>query len=100
GADDLTTELTTLGAHVRIEACDVADTTAVAALLASIPDDHPLTGVIHTAGALDDAVIDSLTPDRLHTVLRPKADAAWHLHEQTRHHDLAFFLLYSSAAGT
>nr|WP_258563273.1 type I polyketide synthase [Streptomyces phytophilus] len=100
GADDLATELTDLGAQVRIEACDVTDSTAVAALLTSIPDNHPLTGIIHTAGALDDAVIDSLTPQRLHAVLRPKADAAWHLHHHTRHHNLAFFLLYSSAAGT
>uniref|UniRef100_UPI0015F08E10 MDR/SDR family oxidoreductase n=1 Tax=Streptomyces phytophilus TaxID=722715 RepID=UPI0015F08E10 len=100
GADDLTAELTDLGAQVRIEACDVTDSTAVAALLASVPDNHPLTGVIHTAGALDDAVIDSLTPERLHAVLRPKADAAWHLHQHTHHHDLAFFALYSSAAGT
>ncbi|MFJ8233017.1 beta-ketoacyl reductase, partial [Streptomyces sp. NPDC094448] len=36
---------------------------------------------------------------RIHTVLQPKADAAWHLHHHTRHTDLAAFVLYSSAAG-
>ncbi|MFD7624201.1 acyltransferase domain-containing protein, partial [Streptomyces sp. NPDC059802] len=36
----------------------------------------------------------------LNTVLRPKVDAAWHLHELTTHLDLSFFVLFSSASGT
>ncbi|WP_226030976.1 beta-ketoacyl synthase N-terminal-like domain-containing protein, partial [Streptomyces hyderabadensis] len=32
-------------------------------------------------------------------VLRPKVDAAWHLHELTREHDLSAFVVFSSAAG-
>ncbi|MEU5668622.1 beta-ketoacyl synthase N-terminal-like domain-containing protein, partial [Streptomyces longwoodensis] len=38
-------------------------------------------------------------PDRLHTVLRPKTDAAWHLHDLTRHHPLTAFVLFSSVSG-
>ena len=45
---------------------------------------HPLSAVIHTAGVIDDAVITSLTPERVDTVLRAKVDAAWNLHELTR----------------
>ncbi|MEU3513667.1 beta-ketoacyl reductase, partial [Streptomyces longwoodensis] len=60
---------------------------------------HPLTAVIHTAGTLDDGLLTDLTPHRLHTVLRPKTDAAWHLHDLTRHHPLTAFVLYSSVAG-
>ncbi|WP_037649854.1 KR domain-containing protein, partial [Streptomyces hygroscopicus] len=47
----------------------------------------------------DDGVIGSLTPERLERVLRPKVDAAWHLHELTRDLDLSAFVLFSSAAG-
>ncbi|MEU3188900.1 type I polyketide synthase [Streptomyces sp. NPDC006923] len=100
GAAELTTELTGLGAEVTWAACDAADRDALAAVLADIPAEHPLTAVIHTAGALDDGVITSLTRERLDTVLRPKVDAAWNLHELTRDADLTAFVLFSSAAGT
>ncbi|WP_309145817.1 type I polyketide synthase [Streptomyces malaysiensis] len=99
GAAALYEELTNLGTTVTIAACDTADRDAVAALLAAVPDAHPLTAVVHTAGVLDDAVVTTLTPDRLDTVLRPKLDAALHLHDLTRHIDLAAFVLFSSAAG-
>jgi NADPH:quinone reductase-like Zn-dependent oxidoreductase len=99
GAAQLREELTALGAAVRIAACDAADRDALAALLASIPAEHPLTGVVHTAGVLDDGVIGSLTPERLDAVLRPKVDAAVHLHELTAGRELAHFVLYSGAAG-
>ncbi|TQF75170.1 SDR family NAD(P)-dependent oxidoreductase [Rhodococcus spelaei] len=99
GAEDLVTELTGLGARVRIVACDVSDRGEVVELLAAVPHDAPLTGLVHTAGVLDDGVVVSLSPDRMDAVLAAKADAAWHLHELTRELDLALFVLYSSVAG-
>ncbi|MEV4995836.1 type I polyketide synthase [Streptomyces niveus] len=100
GAADLTSELRALGAEVTIESCDTGDRAALARTLAAVPAAHPLTAVVHTAGVLDDGTIPSLTPQRLTDVLRPKADAAWHLHELTAGLDLAAFVLYSSLAGT
>ncbi|MGW3078566.1 SDR family NAD(P)-dependent oxidoreductase, partial [Kitasatospora sp. NPDC001132] len=99
GAAELITELTDSGAEVRAVACDTTDRDAVAALLTAVPTDHPLTAVIHTAGVLDDGIITALTPERLDTVLRPKIDAALHLHELTAHLPLSAFVLYSSVSG-
>ncbi|SNT60705.1 type I polyketide synthase, partial [Actinacidiphila glaucinigra] len=98
GARELAAELGAMGAEVTIAACDTADRDALAALLESVPAEHPLTAVVHTAGVLDDGVIDSLTPERLERVLRPKVDAALHLHDLTRHLDLADFVLFSGIA--
>ncbi|MEV4383832.1 SDR family NAD(P)-dependent oxidoreductase, partial [Streptosporangium sp. NPDC049644] len=100
GAAELLADLTSHGAQVSVVACDVADRDAVAALLAQVDTAHPLTAVIHMAGALDDGTIATLTPERLGGVLRPKVDAAWHLHELAREEDLAAFVVFSSVAGT
>ncbi|MFJ9927513.1 SDR family NAD(P)-dependent oxidoreductase [Streptomyces misionensis] len=99
GIGELANELEELGAHVDVAACDIADRDALAALLASVPAEHPLVAVVHAAAALDDGVITALTPDRLDTVLRPKADGALHLHELTKDLDLSAFVLFSSLAG-
>ncbi|MCQ4046719.1 type I polyketide synthase, partial [Streptantibioticus rubrisoli] len=100
GAAELRDELAELGAEATIAACDVADRDALAALLADIPADRPLTAVVHTAAVLDDAVIEALTPEQLDRVLRVKVDATLNLHELTRDLDLSAFVMFSSFAAT
>ncbi|MFF4364442.1 type I polyketide synthase [Streptomyces sp. NPDC001604] len=98
GVASLAAELAELGAWVRILGCDVADRDALAAVVAGIPEDWPLTSVVHAAGIIDDGTIATLTPERLSRVLSPKVDAAWYLHELTAHLDLDHFVMFSSAA--
>ncbi|WP_335984356.1 SDR family NAD(P)-dependent oxidoreductase [Streptomyces sp. CA2R106] len=98
GAARLVAELAELGADVRVEAGDAADRDALASVLAKIAVERPLTAVVHAAGVIDDATVESLTPQRMAPVLSAKADAAWNLHELTEDMSLAGFVLYSSAA--
>jgi acyl transferase domain-containing protein/acyl carrier protein len=99
GAAGLVAELAELGARVDVAACDVGDRAALATALGRIPQDRPLRGVVHTAGALDDGMVQLLTPERFDRVLAPKADGAWHLHELTAGLPLTQFVVFSSAAG-
>ncbi|MFD9178630.1 type I polyketide synthase, partial [Streptomyces diastaticus] len=100
GAGELAAELAGRGAEVTLAVCDVSDPDAVGRLFAAVPAEHPVTAVVHTAGTLDDGLVESLTEERLSAVLRPKADAVWHLHRATRDLDLAAFVVFSSLAGT
>ncbi|MFI6151996.1 SDR family NAD(P)-dependent oxidoreductase [Kitasatospora sp. NPDC051170] len=99
GAAELREELVAAGAEVVVAACDVSDREALAAVIASVPAEHPLTAVLHTAGVLNDGLVEGLTAEDLDTVLRPKADAARHLHELTRDLPLTAFVVLSSLAG-
>ncbi|MER6632968.1 SDR family NAD(P)-dependent oxidoreductase [Streptomyces sp. NPDC000987] len=99
GAADLEAELAGVGAHVTVSSCDVADHDSLALLLSTIPAEHPLTAVVHAAGTVDNGLVGTQTPERIGSVLAPKADAAWYLHLLTRDLDLAAFVLVSSAGG-
>ncbi|WP_103759350.1 type I polyketide synthase, partial [Mycobacterium marinum] len=100
GVAELVDELSDAGARVLVAACDVADQSAVEKLIAGWGREYPaLTGVIHAAGVLDDAVITSMTPDQVDSVLRAKVDGAWNLHHATRGLGLSMFVLCSSIAG-
>jgi polyketide synthase 12 len=98
GAQQLHDDLTELGATVTITACDTTNRDELKHVIDSAG--RPLTAVIHAAGVLADATITNLTADQLDAALAPKIEAAWHLHTLTQHHDLAAFVLFSSAAGT
>ena len=101
GAETLTGQLADMGASVTVAACDTADRDALAATLAAIPPEHPLTTVIHAAGVSDgDAEATALTPDTLEALLRGKLLGARHLHELTADTALDAFVLFSSGAAS
>jgi polyketide synthase 12 len=89
-----------LGARVTVVAADVGDPVAVGAVVAGIDPVHPLTGVIHAAGVVDDGVVTGLTEERLAGVWRPKADGVAALHAATAGQRLSFFVAFSSVAAT
>ncbi|MBB4683798.1 acyl transferase domain-containing protein/acyl carrier protein [Amycolatopsis jiangsuensis] len=94
GAAELRERLTALGAQVTIHACDAADHAALSTVVTSLDE---LRVVVHTAGVLDDALLDEATPDRFEAVARPKVTGARNLRELT--HDLDALVLFSSVAG-
>ncbi|WP_246144542.1 type I polyketide synthase [Actinacidiphila oryziradicis] len=98
GMAELVEELTGLGAEASAVACDLSDRDEVAALLASIPAEHRLRGVVHTAGVSDAGVIATVTPERLARLFAPKVDAVLHLDALTRDLDLDAFVVYSSVS--
>ena len=65
-ASALTGELRAIhpGVQVTVASCDVTDADAVSRLLAGIDPEHPLTAVIHAAGALHDAPLHGQTAAR------------------------------------
>ncbi|MFF7591315.1 HAD-IIIC family phosphatase, partial [Kitasatospora purpeofusca] len=99
GVEGLRAELTAAGARVTVRACDVADREQLAAVLREIPEEFPLTAVVHSSGVLRDGLLGSIGADDLDAVLRPKVDAVWHLHELTAGAPLSAFVAFSSVAG-
>ncbi|WP_344599081.1 SDR family NAD(P)-dependent oxidoreductase, partial [Streptomyces violaceusniger] len=96
----LEAELSGRGAEVSAADCDISDRAVLDALVAAVPESHPLVAVVHAADATDgDGPIGAMTGERLDAVFGSAAEAAWNLHELTRDRDLAAFVMISSSAG-
>ncbi|GAT71487.1 6-deoxyerythronolide-B synthase [Planomonospora sphaerica] len=99
GAAELVEELTARGTRITIEACDVADRDELAALLRTVPEEFPLTGVVHAAGTAQRIAPPSdLTIDEFAQVGKAKILGAVHLDELLADRDLSAFVLFSSGA--
>jgi NADPH:quinone reductase-like Zn-dependent oxidoreductase/NADP-dependent 3-hydroxy acid dehydrogenase YdfG/acyl carrier protein len=97
GAAEAVNDLEALGARVKVVACDITDRAAVQSMLGNIVSScPPVSGILHAAMVLDDALIANLDTDRLNKVLAPKMLGAWNLHSLTLNIPLEYFILYSS----
>jgi acyl transferase domain-containing protein/acyl carrier protein len=99
GAKELEAELTGEGASVTIASCDVADRTALAALLDAIPAERPLSAVFHLAANLAFSPVGESTPAHYADTVRAKITGAQHLDELLGATPLEAFVLFSSATG-
>ncbi|HZR43258.1 MAG TPA: SDR family NAD(P)-dependent oxidoreductase [Ktedonobacteraceae bacterium] len=87
------------GADVRVFQADVAQQLQIANVLTEIYCRMPpLRGIFHSAVVLDDSILLQLNPERFLSIMRPKVEGAWNLHQLTLSQPLDFFVLFSSAA--
>ena len=89
------------GVDARAYAVDVSDPVRLAAVLAAIrAEQGPVTGVVHAAMVLDDALLPQLSADRFRRVLQPKLAGGLLLDRLTRQDPVECFLLFSSITTT
>ncbi len=99
GSEEFMADLQAVGAEVLPVAADIGTPAGVEAVMARVRESgRPLKGVFHLAMVIDDAPLADLTPDRMASVLNPKARGAWLLHEATRDQPLDAFVMFSSAS--
>ncbi|GAB3874940.1 hypothetical protein GCM10027610_144490 [Dactylosporangium cerinum] len=99
GAVELRDELSAVGTHVTVVACDVTDRDSLAEALAAVPADRPVCGVVHAAGVDPVFAIEDATPERMAEVLAAKVDGAVHLDALLADTALEAFVVFSSIAG-
>ncbi|MFE7385779.1 type I polyketide synthase, partial [Streptomyces zhihengii] len=98
--EGLVEELTALGTQVTVAACDVADRDALAQVVADVPAEWPLTGVVHAAGVDVPQWLEGATAEGVGSVLRSKVDGTRYLDELTRDVSLDLFVVFSSISAT
>ena len=98
-AAEFVEDLQERGVEVRVVSADIGAPDDVRRLFAEIKSGaQPLRGLFHLAMVIDDAPLAALTPERMRTVLGPKAHGAWLLHEATREMKLDCFVMFSSVS--
>ncbi|MDP9291520.1 MAG: SDR family NAD(P)-dependent oxidoreductase, partial [Verrucomicrobiota bacterium] len=98
-AEKFVADLQERGVEVRVVSADVGAPDDVRRLFAEIKSGvQPLRGLFHLAMVIDDAPLASLTPERMRTVLGPKAHGGWLLHQATLEMKLDCFVMFSSVS--
>jgi NAD(P)-dependent dehydrogenase (short-subunit alcohol dehydrogenase family)/acyl carrier protein len=86
------------GARVAYAMADVGDAASVRRLVTEAEAHWPLRGVFHAAGALRDGLLRQAEAETFTSILGPKIDGAWELHQATKGKPLDCFVLFSSIA--
>jgi phthiocerol/phenolphthiocerol synthesis type-I polyketide synthase C len=91
-------EFKELGVRVHAAACDATDEKALAAMFAVLSTEMPpLRGIVHAAVVIEDGLIRNTSAEQIAKVFAPKILGAQHLHRMTRHMEVDFFVMFSSA---
>ncbi|MFI8093910.1 SDR family NAD(P)-dependent oxidoreductase [Streptomyces sp. NPDC086080] len=98
GTTSLAAELRELGTELTVAAGDVTDRAVLAALLAGIPADRPLTAVFHAAGVCELSPLKDVRSEDLPALLAAKTDGARHLDALLADTPLDAFVLFSSVS--
>ncbi|GAA4312790.1 hypothetical protein GCM10023086_33480 [Streptomyces venetus] len=104
GAAELDAELTRMGSKVTIAACDITDQDDLRRVVESLPADHPVTTVVHAAGAIhEEKPLARCDLTEMAEVLSGKLAGARTLDAvfdgTTAGRSLDTFVLFSSGAG-
>ena len=88
------------GANITVHQTDIANMDQVHQLMATLSKDekHPLAGIFHAAGILDDGHLMQQNAERFRTVMLPKINGSWNLHQATKQMNLDFTVYFSSMA--
>jgi myxalamid-type polyketide synthase MxaB len=90
-------QLEQAGTQVLIAQTNVANAEEVKCLLDTIATSlPPLRGILHTAGVLEDGLLQSQTWEQFDRVMQPKVAGAWNLHALTQQQSIDFFVCFSS----
>lgn len=90
-------ELEARGAEVTCFAVDVSDPQGMQNVLDTLRTQYgKINGIVHAAGVAGDGFLMRKSEETFASVLRPKIDGTWILHELTRADHLDFYVLFSS----
>ncbi len=86
------------GVTVQIAQADIADASSLKKVLSSLSSssEHPLRGVFHLAGTLEDSLLTHQSSESFKAVMTPKVAGAWNLHRLTQNLPLDHFVCFSS----
>lgn len=87
------------GVDVLVECGNIAEPGTAERLVAvATADGHPVCGVLHAAGVIEDAALTNITDELIERDWAPKVYGAWNLHTATADQPLDWFCSFSSAA--